>query len=107
MVLAVPHLAGLAPARGDRAAGHGGALAPHRVAPVLALEESRREARPSPYRGRAGGVNPPDEPGESTLGAHTLWFQTVYVVFFIAHDRRTVMHVNVTAHPTAEWVWRR
>ena len=37
---------------------------------------------------------------------HTLWFQTVYVVFFIAHDRRTVMHVNVTAHPTAEWVWR-
>ena len=37
---------------------------------------------------------------------HTLWFQTVYVVFFIAHDRRTVIHVNVTAHPTAEWVWR-
>ena len=37
---------------------------------------------------------------------HTLWFQTLYVFFFIAHDRRTVIHVNVTAHPTAEWVWR-
>ena len=37
---------------------------------------------------------------------HTLRFQTLYVVFFIAHDRRTVMHLHVTAHPTAEWVWR-
>ena len=31
---------------------------------------------------------------------HTLWFQTLYVFFYIAHDRRTVMHLN------AEWVWR-
>ena len=37
---------------------------------------------------------------------HTLWFHTLYVFFFVAHDRRTVMHVNVTAHPTATWVWR-
>ena len=37
---------------------------------------------------------------------HTRWFQTLYVFFFIAHDRRTVTHLNVTAHPTAEWVWR-
>ena len=37
---------------------------------------------------------------------HTLWFQTLYVFFFVAHDRRTVVHVNVTAHPTAAWVWR-
>jgi hypothetical protein len=40
------------------------------------------------------------------FAVHTLWFQTLYVLFFIAHDRRTVMHVNVTAHPTASWVWR-
>ena len=32
---------------------------------------------------------------------HTLWFQTLYVFFLIAHDRRTVVHVNVTQHPTA------
>ena len=37
---------------------------------------------------------------------HTLWFQTLYVFFLIAHDRRTVMHMNVTSHPTAQWVWR-
>ena len=37
---------------------------------------------------------------------HTLWFQTLYVFFFIAHDRRKVMHFNVTAHPKATWVWR-
>ena len=37
---------------------------------------------------------------------HTLWFQTLYVFFFIAHDRRTVMHLNITAHLNAEWVWR-
>ena len=37
---------------------------------------------------------------------HTLWFQTLYVFFFIADDRRTVMHVNVTTHPTAPWAWR-
>ena len=36
----------------------------------------------------------------------TLWFQTLYVFFFIAHDRRTLMHVNVTSHPKADWVWR-
>jgi len=40
------------------------------------------------------------------FAVHTLWFQTLYVFFFIAHDRRTVMHVNVTAHPTAPWAWR-
>ncbi len=40
------------------------------------------------------------------FAVHTLWFQTLYVFFFIAHDRRTVVHVNVTAHSTASWVWR-
>ena len=37
---------------------------------------------------------------------HTLGFRTLYVFSFIAHDRRTVMHLHVTAHPTAKWVWR-
>ena len=32
---------------------------------------------------------------------HTLGFQTLYVFFFIAHERRTVTHLHVTAHPTA------
>ena len=33
-------------------------------------------------------------------------FQTLYAVFFVSHDRRRIEHINVTAHPTAAWVWR-
>jgi putative transposase len=36
----------------------------------------------------------------------TLSFRTLYVFFFIEHGWRKLMHVNVTAHPTADWVWR-
>ena len=36
----------------------------------------------------------------------TLTFQTLYVLFLISHDRRRLLHVNVTSHPTAAWVWR-
>ncbi len=36
----------------------------------------------------------------------TLSFRTLYVFFFIAHERRRVVHFDVTAHPTARWVWR-
>jgi transposase InsO family protein len=49
--------------------------------------------------------------------AHHLWaadlltiptftFKTLYVLVFIAHGRRELVHVNVTASPTAAWVWR-
>jgi hypothetical protein len=33
-------------------------------------------------------------------------FMTLYVLVFIAHGRRELVHVNVTARPTAAWVWR-
>ena len=33
----------------------------------------------------------------------TLRFQTLYVLLVLAHDRRRIVHFNVTAHPTAEW----
>ena len=36
----------------------------------------------------------------------TLFFQTLYVLVVVSHDRRRIEHVNVTAHPTATWVWR-
>ena len=36
----------------------------------------------------------------------TLMFKTFYVRVFIAHGRRELVHVNVTANPTAAWVWR-
>ena len=36
----------------------------------------------------------------------TLTFKTLYVFFFITHARRRIVHFNVTAHPTAPWMWR-
>jgi putative transposase len=36
----------------------------------------------------------------------TLTFQTLYVIFFISHGSRQLVHFDVTAHPTAVWVWR-
>ena len=40
------------------------------------------------------------------LSVPTLTFKTLYVLVFIAHGRRELVHVNVTANPTAAWVWR-
>jgi len=36
----------------------------------------------------------------------TLTFKTLYVLVVIAHGRRELVHFNVTANPTAAWVWR-
>ena len=34
----------------------------------------------------------------------TLTFGVLYCFFVIAHNRRRILHVNVTRHPTSEWV---
>lgn len=36
----------------------------------------------------------------------TLGFRTLYVFFFITYARREVVHLNVTASPTAGWIWQ-
>ena len=33
----------------------------------------------------------------------TIRFQVLYVFLVLAHDRRRIVHCNVTRHPTAEW----
>jgi len=33
----------------------------------------------------------------------TFRFQILYVFLVLAHDRRRILHFNVTTHPTAEW----
>ncbi len=40
------------------------------------------------------------------LVVQTLTFKTLYVLFFIQHQRRQPVHLNVTAHPTVAWVWQ-
>ena len=34
----------------------------------------------------------------------TMTFQMLYCFFVIEHDRRKILHCNVTRHPTADWV---
>ncbi len=36
----------------------------------------------------------------------TLDFKTLYVLFFISHGRRELLHFQVTSHPAAAWTWR-
>ena len=70
------------------------------------------------YR-REAGRRPPSQSWCTFLSNHaphiwasdfftvqTLTFKTLYVFFFISHLRRRLVHLNVTAHLTAEWVWR-
>jgi putative transposase len=33
----------------------------------------------------------------------TIWFGILFVFVVLAHDRRRILHFNVTAHPTAAW----
>jgi len=40
------------------------------------------------------------------LTVQTLAFRTLYVLVFVGHARRELLHCNVTANPTAAWVWR-
>jgi putative transposase len=34
----------------------------------------------------------------------TLRFRTLYCFFAIEHDRRRILHFNVTFHPTSDWI---
>jgi transposase InsO family protein len=38
------------------------------------------------------------------FSVQTLWFKTLYGFFAVSHASREVLHVQVTEHPTAEWV---
>jgi transposase InsO family protein len=70
------------------------------------------------YR-RRGPVGPPSRTWRTFLANHapaiwaadlftvqTLTFRTLYGLVFITHGRRELLHVAVTAHPSAAWVWR-
>jgi len=35
----------------------------------------------------------------------TVTFRTLYVFFCINHERRELIHLNVSASPTAAWIW--
>jgi transposase InsO family protein len=83
----------------------------------LGIVVSRRSVQR--YRRRAPARPPPSRSWRAFLANHrprlwaadlftvqTLTFRTLYVLLFVTHDRRELVHVNVTAHPAAAWVWR-
>jgi len=42
--------------------------------------------------------------GMDFFSVPTATFQVLYVFFVIGHERRRILHMNVTAHPTAAWI---
>ncbi len=36
----------------------------------------------------------------------TVTFRVLFVLVILSHDRRRILHFNVTEHPTAEWTAR-
>jgi hypothetical protein len=77
----------------------------------LGIAVSNRSVRR--YRSR-GATRPPSQSWRTFLASHRprLWaadlltvqtttFRTLYVLLFVAHDRRQLVHLNVTASPTA------
>ncbi|MGH2351502.1 MAG: integrase core domain-containing protein [Chloroflexota bacterium] len=82
----------------------------------LGIEVSNRSIRRHRWR---GPVRPASQAWRTFLAnhAHAIWaaelftvptltFRTLYVLFFIGHGRRELLHFRVTAHPTAAWVWQ-
>jgi putative transposase len=66
---------------------------PHRCAG----HDGRRRKGGGPYQSR--------EPNHSRrpLRLPTVTFQLLFVLIILAHDRRRIVHVAVTEHPTAAW----
>jgi len=65
---------------------------------------------------RIHGKNPPSQTWRSFLKnhvkviaaielftVHTISFRVLYCLIVLRHDRRWLVHFNVTAHPTAAW----
>jgi len=42
--------------------------------------------------------------GMDFFSVPTIAFRMLYCFFIISHDRRRILHVNVTPHPTSSWI---
>jgi transposase InsO family protein len=74
-----------------------------------AVQRYRRRApagRPSPSWRAFLATHRPQLRAADRSTVQTLGFRTLYVLLLVAHDRRELVHVGVTAHPTAAWVRR-
>jgi hypothetical protein len=69
----------------------------HRKAAIRLL---RRPLRPGTSRPRSGR---PRRYGPAVAVVPTVMFKVLFVFVVLVHDRRRVVHINVTDAPTAQW----
>jgi hypothetical protein len=69
----------------------------HRKAAIRLL---RRPRCPAPSRPRSGR---PRRYGPAVAVVPTVMFKVLFVFVVLVHDRRRVVHINVTDAPTAQW----
>ena len=65
---------------------------------MVSLAPNRRSATP-----KAGGK---DLVSIDFFTVSTVAFRILFVFLVLAHDRRRIVHFNVTEHPSAEWTGR-
>jgi transposase InsO family protein len=75
-------------------AGNRGALAQGRIPFVLEADLQGQEARRETT----------DVEGMDFFAVPTITFRALYCFFVISHDRRRILHFNVTKHPTSSWI---
>ena len=78
----------------------------HPVSPTPVYRYRRIRPAPSPTRRTFLRLPAPEIWAADFFPVQTLTLRTFYVFFVISHDRRRILHGNVTAPPTAPWVWR-
>ena len=78
----------------------------HPVSPTTVYRYRRIRPAPSPTWRTFLRLHAPEIWAADFFSVQTLTLRTFYVFFVISHDRRRILHWNVTAHPTAPWVWR-
>src|SRR5205085_932563 len=87
--------------RGTAEVGHRGQRALDSARPAVGTDPPAEPELAHPP------AQPPDVyPGTDLLTVRTLTFRTLYVLVFVGHARRELVHLNVAASPTAAWVWR-
>ena len=78
----------------------------HPVSPTPVSRYRRIRPAPSPTWRTFLRLPAPEIWAADFFPVQTRTLRPVYVFFVISHARRRILHGNVTAHPTAPWVWR-
>ena len=70
------------------------------------IQRDRASPPPSPSWRTFLRLHAPEIWACDLFTVQTLAFRTLSVFFVITHERRAIVHWNVTPHPTAAWVWQ-